>query len=109
MFRTTMSESERTRKRKPTHPGAILNAHYLKPLDLTIVEAAGRLHVSRKTLSEIVNERAAVTSDMALRLSRVFNTTPRLWLNLQQSYDLWRAQNTPGSGWRSVRAIRRAA
>jgi len=83
-----------------------LTAHYLEPLGITIVEAADRLQVSRKTLSKIINERGAITSDMALRLARVFNTTPQLWLNLQQAFDLWRAQSLPG--WREARPLRAA-
>jgi addiction module HigA family antidote len=79
------------RKRPPTHPGRILTSHYLEPLFLTITELASILDVSRKTVSKIVNERGSVTSDMALRLSRAFDTTPELWLNLQRNYDLWHA------------------
>ena len=93
----------RRRKRQPSHPGAILKAHHLEPLGLSITEAAEHLGVSRKTLSKILNERGAVTPKMALRLSRGFGTTPQLWLNLQQSYDLWEAERE--SGWRQVRAI----
>jgi addiction module HigA family antidote len=81
----------RGRKRAPIHPGRILNSHYLKPLSLTITDLAKTLGASRKTLSKIVNERGSVTSDMALRLSRTFDTTPELWLNLQRNYDLWHA------------------
>ena len=66
----------RSRKRAPTHPGRILNSHYLEPLSLTITELARTLGVSRKTLSKIVNERGSVTSDMSLRLSRAFDKTP---------------------------------
>ncbi|QQR80673.1 MAG: HigA family addiction module antidote protein [Deltaproteobacteria bacterium] len=79
----------RERKRKPTHPGIILKYHYLEPLDLSITELADTLGVSRKTISAIVNERASVTPDLALRLSRALQTTPELWLNLQQVYNLW--------------------
>ncbi len=63
----------------------------MEPLSLTGSELAGTLGVSRKTLSKIVNERGDVTPDMALRLSKAFNTTPELWLNLQHNYDLWEA------------------
>jgi len=93
----------RSRKRQPTHPGAILKAHYLVPLELSVTEVAKRLGVSRKTLSKIIGERGAVTPEMALRLSRAFATTPQLWLNLQQSHDLWEAERK--KGWRRVRAI----
>ena len=89
--------------RQPSHPGAILRSHHLEPLGLSITAAAERLGVSRKTLSKILNERGAVTPAMALRLSRAFGTTPQLWLNLQQKYDLWEAEGD--KGWRQVRAI----
>lgn len=81
----------RIQKRPPTHPGGILKRHYLEPLSLNVAQVAKALGVSRKTLSKIVNERGAVTPDMALRLSKAFKTTPELWLNLQQNYDLWHA------------------
>lgn len=92
------------RKRPPTHPGGILKRHYLTPLSLTIAEVAEALGVSRKTLSKIVNERGALTSDMALRLSRAFKTSPELWLNLQQNYDLWHAIHDSRS-WKTAHQI----
>ena len=67
------------RTRKPSLPGEILREMYLEPLNLTITAFAERIGVSRKTVSAIVNGRAPVTVDMALRLSRAFNTTPELW------------------------------
>jgi antitoxin HigA-1 len=90
--------------RKPTHPGKIIKEDYLKPLSLTISELASTLGVSRKTLSKIINERGAVTPDMALRLSRAFETTPDLWLNLQKNYDLWQAEHT-SDGWQTVKPL----
>jgi addiction module HigA family antidote len=92
------------RKRAPNHPGGILCRQYLEPLGLTVSELAKTLGVSRKTVSKIINERGAVSATMALRLSRAFNTTPQLWLNLQQNYDLWHA--VQGSAdWKKVRAV----
>lgn len=79
----------RERKRCPTHPGEILKQHYLIPLKLTVSQLAKALGLSRKTISKIVNGRGRVTSEIALRLAKAFNTTPMLWLNLQQNYDLW--------------------
>jgi len=81
----------RTKKRAPTHPGSILASHYLEPLSLTRTDLADLLGVSRKTVSQIVNGRCAITPAIALRLSRVLGTTPQLWLNLQNNYDLWHA------------------
>ncbi len=94
----------RARKRIPTHPGGILKRQYLEPLSLTVSELAGVLGVSRKTLSKIVNEHGDVTPDMALRLSKAFDTTPELWLNLQRNYDLWEAANK-SNDWKLIEAI----
>ena len=95
---------ERAATRRPTHPGEILKAHYLDPLSLSVTALANRLGISRKTLSTIINGRAAITVDMALRLSRAFSTTPALWLNMQRNVDLWEAQQGDGQ-WRQVRPI----
>ena len=94
----------RKRKRTPTHPGGILKRHYIEPLSLTISELAETLGVSRKTISKIVNEHGSITPDMALRLSKAFKTTPELWLNLQQNYDLWQASHE-SNDWKMVEAI----
>ncbi|MCU0599975.1 MAG: HigA family addiction module antitoxin [Desulfobacterales bacterium] len=91
-------------KRQPTHPGIIIKKDYLEPLAISIKDMAGILGVSRKTLSKIINERGAVTPDMALRLSRAFDTTPDLWLNLQKNYDLWQAESV-SSEWQNIKPI----
>ena len=94
----------RKMKRKPTHPGKIIKDDYLEPLAITVTVMADILGVSRKTLSKIINERGAVTPDMALRLARAFDTSPDLWLNLQKNYDLWQAENT-SSQWKRVKSL----
>lgn len=92
------------RTRKPSLPGDILRELYLEPLGLTIAAFAERIGVSRKTVSAIVNGRAPVSVDMALRLSRAFDTTPNLWLNLQQAVDIWEARQKQGS-WMRIQPI----
>jgi len=77
-------------KRKPTHPGIILEEDYIKPLQMNLQELADGLGISRKTLHKIRLGQGRITPEMALRLSILFHTTPELWLNLQQKYDLWR-------------------
>ena len=94
------------RNRAPAHPGGILKRHYLVPLSVPISDAAAALGVSRKTVSKIVNERGDVTPDMALRLSKAFNTTPELWLNLQRNFDLWHAVHD-SKAWQRARVITR--
>lgn len=91
-------------KRQPTHPGKIIKEDYLKPLSITITELAAILGVSRKTLSKITNERGAITPDMALRLSRAFDTSPELWLTLQKKYDLWEAERASNE-WQRVKPL----
>lgn len=76
----------------PPHPGEVLRDLCLEPLGLTITDAAAALGVSRKTLSAILNGRAGISPEMALRLSIAFNTTPESWLNQQSQYDLWVAR-----------------
>jgi antitoxin HigA-1 len=80
--------------RNPPHPGEILRADYLEPLELSVTEAARALGVTRKTLSALLNERGGISSAMAHRLAKALDTTPELWLNLQAQYDLWQARDT---------------
>ena len=76
----------------PPHPGEVLKELCLKPLNVTVTEAARALGVSRKTLSSILNGRSGVSPEMAVRLSIAFNTSAESWLNQQLQYDLWRAE-----------------
>ncbi|MHA4811493.1 HigA family addiction module antitoxin [Flavitalea flava] len=76
---------------KPTHPGRVLKNLYMEPLDLNYGEAADNLGITRKTLSLLLNEHQGISAEMALRLSKAFDTTPELWMNMQRNYDLWNA------------------
>ena len=76
----------------PPHPGEVLKELCLKPLNLTVTQAARALGVSRKTLSSILNGRAGISPEMAVRLSIAFNTSAESWLNQQLQYDLWKAE-----------------
>ncbi len=79
-------------KRKPTHPGVILEEMYIKPLELKQIELAKKLHVARNTLYRLRKGSIGITAAMAIRLGKAFNTTPQFWLNLQNTYDLWEAE-----------------
>ncbi len=92
------------RKRARTHPSGILKRQYLEPLSLSVSELARVLGVSRKTVSKIVNERGAISADMALRLAQAFNTSAELWLNLQRNYDLWHAAEE-SDAWKKIEPI----
>jgi addiction module HigA family antidote len=81
------------KKRKPTHPGEILDEDYIKPLQLNLQKLADRLGISRNTLFKIRSGEYSITPEIAISLSEAFDTTPQLWLNLQQAYDLWVTSN----------------
>jgi addiction module HigA family antidote len=78
--------------RKPTHPGEVLLEDVIRPLGMTVTEAALALGVTRKTLSEFVNQRSGLSPEMALRVAKATNTTPESWLNMQSKLDLWNAR-----------------
>ena len=75
--------------RKPTHPGEVLREEFMPDYGLTGASLAKRLGVSRQSVNEVVRERRAVSTEMAMRLSRLFGTSAEYWLNLQRNVDLW--------------------
>ncbi len=76
----------------PPHPGEIIRYECLEPLGLTVTRAAQGLGVTRQALSDLVNEKAGVSVEMAIRLSKAFGSSPETWLGLQTAYDLWQAR-----------------
>ena len=80
------------RMHNPPHPGEILREMWLTPLDLTLTRTAAELKVSRKTLSEIVNGKASITPEMAVRLEMAFGKSAESWLGHQAAFDLWQMQ-----------------
>ena len=82
------------RMHNPPHPGEIIREFCVEPSDLTVTEAAEALGVARKTLSTLLNGRAGISPEMALRLSKVFGRTPEGWLRLQLQFDLWKAEQS---------------
>lgn len=80
----------------PPHPGEALRELCLEPLDLSVTRAAEALGVSRKTLSAILNGRAGISPEMAIRLSKAFGTSAESWLNQQMQFDLWVAEQRLG-------------
>jgi addiction module HigA family antidote len=77
----------------PPHPGEILRELYMAPLDLSVTDVAKGIGVTRKSLSELLNGHSGVSPTMSIRLAEAFDTTPEHWLNLQQEYNLWKAQD----------------
>ena len=77
--------------RPPIHPGEMLLEEFMKPYGMTQTEISQRIGVSRKHISEVVNSRKGISTDVALRLSKLFGTSPELWLNGQIAWDVWHA------------------
>jgi addiction module HigA family antidote len=84
----------------PAHPGEVVR-EYL-PEGMTVSDAARRLGISRQALSALLNKRAGVSAEMALRLSQALGTSAEMWVSMQAAYDLWEARQRP---WPKVRRI----
>lgn len=80
-------------KRQPTHAGEILKEEFMTPLGISQTGLAKDLHTSFRAINELINEKRGITVEMALRLSKYFGTTPELWLNIQNQYDLYKVSN----------------
>jgi addiction module HigA family antidote len=76
----------------PPHPGEALKEDALPALGLTVTQAAEQLGVARVTLSRMINGRAAISTDMAIRLAQWLGGSAEIWLRLQLQYDLWHAE-----------------
>ena len=76
----------------PPHPGEVLKELYIEPLNLTVTQVAKGLGITRQALSELVNGKAGISTQMALKLAKAFNTTADLWLGMQLEYELWQAK-----------------
>jgi addiction module HigA family antidote len=89
----------------PPHPGEIIRELCLNPLGLSVSDAAKALGISRKTLSEILNGRAGISPEMAIRLAIAFDTTPESWMNQQTQHDLWKASKRRKALEKKVKAL----
>ncbi len=76
----------------PPHPGGVVRRQCLDPLGLSVTRAAQGLGVTRQALSDLVNEKAGISVEMAIRLSKAFGSSPETWLGMQMAYDLWQAR-----------------
>ena len=97
------------RHREPTHPGETLREEFLKPLGLSQRDLAVRIDVPYQRVNELVNRRRGVTPATALRLAKVFGTTPGFWITLQARWDFHRAQAVEARVLRGIRPIRAAS
>ena len=78
-------------ERPPTPPGEMLLEEFLRPANLTQVEAARRMHIPLNRLNEVVRGRRGITADTAIRLGRLFEMSPEFWMGIQADWDLWHA------------------
>jgi len=78
----------------PVHPGAVLREDILKEMKLSITKTAENLQVSRKQLSEVVNEVSAISAEMAVRLEDAFGVNAEFWLDMQKAYDIWKIKHS---------------
>ena len=72
----------------PIHPGTVLKELFLEPMGLSVNKLSMRMHITATRMNDIVNGKRGITADTALRLSKALGTSPEVWLNLQQTYEL---------------------
>jgi len=80
------------RRRPPTHPGEILREDVLPALHLSVSEAARQLRVTRQTLHRVLAGKSGISPEMAVRLGKFCGNGPGIWLRMQQTFDLWHAE-----------------
>jgi len=93
--------------RAPSHPGEMLLREFLEPLGITQTELAERMEIPFQRVNSLVNGRRGVTPDTALRLSKVFGTTPGFWMNHQLRWDLFHAQREAGDALKRIKPFPR--
>ncbi len=99
---SSLMETQRCQTKAPTHPAALLREIVLPELGMTQTELAKYLGISRYAISEIIHERKPINPDMALRLGQFFGNGARLWLNMQQTYDLWHTEKNKRSEYQKI-------
>lgn len=100
------TKSLRDPNRRPTHPGAILREDVLPALHMTQQKFADQLGVSRLTVSQLLNEKRRITTDLAMRLGKLLGNGPEVWLHMQQTLDLW--ELTQQGGYENLRTLQAA-
>ena len=82
--------------KKPPHPGRIVRQECIEALGLTVTEAERALGVTRQALNNLVNLKAGISPEMAIRLSKAFGSSPEVWLGMQMAYDLAQLEKEAG-------------
>ena len=94
-----------TRKLPPIHPGEILREEFLIPLGISAMKLAEICGVPRTRIERVASEDIGITADTAIRLGKALNTTPQLWMNLQNEYDIRTARNAAGKDIDKIKTI----
>ncbi len=87
--------SLRHRRRKPTHPGAILREDVLPGLRMSQIELASRLGVSRVTVNTLLQEKRGLSVELAARIAKLLGHSPESWIRMQEALDLWEIAQDP--------------
>jgi len=90
---------------RAVHPGEILREDILPEIKMSESKLAEHLNISRMTVNRLINERQAVSPDMALRLGKLFGNSPDFWLNLQSTYDLMKAEQSMGMELKKIKPL----
>lgn len=91
-----MTDEEELRLKNPPHPGSFVKHEVLQPLGLSVTEAADALGVTRPALSALLNERAQLSPEMALRIEKAFGVSMVTLMRMQNSYDIAKARKRAG-------------
>lgn len=103
------ARSNRTAERPPSHPGALLREIVIPNSGMPVSRAAERLGVTRQTLHRLLAEKLGVSPAMALRLARLFGSSPDFWLRMQQTHDLWYASRALAKDIQAIEPLERVA
>lgn len=93
----------------PPHPGEVLRDGVFTDTGITVTEFADRLGITRVMLSRVLNSKAGISADMAVRLSAALGTSPESWLHMQANYDLWQAEKSMKREVAKIRPLKLAA
>ncbi len=91
-----MTETTNFRMKNPPHPGSFVRAEIIEPAELSVTAAADVLGVTRPALSNFLNEKAALSPDMALRIEKAFGVSMDTLMRMQSSYDIAQARKREG-------------
>lgn len=95
-----------SRMHNPPHPGEVLKDGVFADSGMSVTDAAKALGITRAALSRVLNGKAAISADMALRLAQWLGTGPEVWVNMQATYNLWQARQKPRP---KIKRLRNAA